>query len=88
MLLEVQEKWRAYRSAHCAWQAPTEESVSIRPTLEATCMTSLTWDRIDELNVNLCERRGLTGECEASRRYARPQAINSAKATASALFSK
>ena len=71
-LQAVQKKWLGYRAAQCEFDAPIADSGSILPTLWATCMTSATWQRINELKYNLCEGRGMTGACEASRRYDGP----------------
>ncbi len=72
-LVSVQKAWVGYREAHCAWQASFFEGGSIQPSQRSACLSLLTWNRIDELKVNLCEGNGLTGECVASRRYVRPQ---------------
>lgn len=71
-LVDVQSKWSAYRAAHCEAQAGFFEGGSIRATIASACMASVTWNRIDELKWNLCEGQGMTGECEASKRYDRP----------------
>jgi uncharacterized protein YecT (DUF1311 family) len=70
-LQEAQKTWLTYRSEHCAWEASFFEGGSIRPTILSTCMSSVTWNRIDELKVKLCEASGMTGQCEASKRYDR-----------------
>jgi len=68
----AQKKWQAYRAAQCEFEAPRDEIATIMPTIWANCMATAAWNRIDELKFNLCEGRGMTGECEASRRYDRP----------------
>jgi uncharacterized protein YecT (DUF1311 family) len=70
-LLEVQRDWTGYRDAHCKWQAHFSEGGSIQPTEYATCIGRLTWNRIDELKLNLCEGNGMTGACAASAKYDR-----------------
>ena len=69
----VQKTWAVYREAHCAWQAAFSEGGSIQSELCSACLTEITWDRIKELKLTLCEGQGLTGSCEASRRYDRPE---------------
>lgn len=70
-LLVVQEKWKLYRDAHCKWQAQFAAGGSIQPTDYANCLNDLTWNRIDELKLDLCEGEGMTGACDASSRYDR-----------------
>lgn len=70
-LTAVQKAWTSYRDLHCQWQASFFEGGSIQPTERSTCLSSVIWNRIDELKLNLCEGRGLTGECAASKKYAR-----------------
>jgi uncharacterized protein YecT (DUF1311 family) len=72
-LTAVQKLWTSYRDAHCQWQARSSERYSMQPTEHATCLSSAIWNRIDELKLNLCEGRGMTGECAASRKYARSE---------------
>ena len=71
-LEEVQSLWVKYRDAHCRWQAGFFEGGSVQPMMYSTCISALTWNRIEELKVNLCEGAGMTGPCEASKRYDRP----------------
>lgn len=68
-LRNVQKSWAAYRESQCRWQAAFFEGGSILPTIHATCIDTLTVARISELAINLCEGNGMTGECDASRRY-------------------
>ena len=70
-LEEVQSNWVKYRDAHCHWQASFFEGGSIQPTIYSSCISAVTWNRIEELKLNLCEGRGMTGPCDASRRYDR-----------------
>ena len=74
-LRSVQAEWVGYRDSHCEWQAGFFADGSIRPTIYETCIDELTWDRIDELKLDLCEGWGMTGECEASSVYDRPGEI-------------
>jgi uncharacterized protein YecT (DUF1311 family) len=71
-LEEVQSQWVKYRDAHCHWQAAFFEGGSVQPTMYSTCISALTWNRIKELKLDLCEGAGMTGPCEASKRYDRP----------------
>jgi uncharacterized protein YecT (DUF1311 family) len=73
---EVQSQWIKYRDAHCKWQAAFFEGGSVQPMIYSTCISALTWNRIEELKLNLCEGTGMTGPCEASRRYDRPGLTN------------
>jgi uncharacterized protein YecT (DUF1311 family) len=68
-LQQVQLQWTNYRAAHCAWQAKFFEGGSIEPTIFASCMEDLTWKRLDDLKLNLCEGNGMTGPCPKSQRY-------------------
>jgi uncharacterized protein YecT (DUF1311 family) len=68
-LASVQANWVEYRRAHCDWQAAFFDGGSIQPTILSTCYQELTRKRIDELKTDLCEGAGMTGECDASRRY-------------------
>jgi uncharacterized protein YecT (DUF1311 family) len=71
-LEEVQSQWVKYRNAHCRWQAGFFEGGSVQPMMYSTCISALTRNRIEELKVNLYEGAGMTGPCEASKRYDRP----------------
>ena len=72
-LEEAQRHWVRYRDAHCSWVASGAEGGSIQPTVRATCLANVTWDRIGELKLTLCEGgAALGGPCAASRRYDRP----------------
>ncbi len=71
-LRSVQRLWLDYRRRHCQWQADFFIGGSIRFMVYASCADSLTWERIAALKFNLCEGQGMTGVCEASRRYDRP----------------
>jgi uncharacterized protein YecT (DUF1311 family) len=70
-LLNVQRDWTQYRDGHCKWQAHFAEGGSIQPTEYAACIDVLTWNRIDDLKLNLCEGNGMTGACTASAKYDR-----------------
>ena len=71
----VQRTWVAYRDGQCAWEASLGEGGSIQPTIRCGCLDTLTWSRIAELKIFLCEGFGMTGDCEASNRYAAPAAV-------------
>jgi uncharacterized protein YecT (DUF1311 family) len=71
-LAEAQSLWSRYMDAHCRWRASFFEGGSVQPTMHSTCISSLTWNRIEELKLVLCEGAGMTGPCEASKRYDRP----------------
>jgi uncharacterized protein YecT (DUF1311 family) len=70
-LTAVQKAWTGYRDMHCQWQASFFEGGSIQPMERSTCLSSVIWNRIDELKSNLCEGHGMTGECAASKKYVR-----------------
>lgn len=72
-LTAVQKVWTSYRDLHCQWQASFFEGGSIQPTERSTCLSSVIWSRIDGLKRNLCEGHGMTGECAASKKYARSE---------------
>jgi len=71
-LEEVQSQWVKYRDSHCRWHAGFFQGGSVQPMMYSTCISELTWNRIEELKFNLCEGAGMTGPCEASKRYDRP----------------
>ncbi len=71
-LRSIQRLWLDYRRRHCQWQADFFTGGSIRPMVYASCADGLTWERITALKFNLCEGQGMTGACEASRRYDQP----------------
>jgi uncharacterized protein YecT (DUF1311 family) len=68
----VQSQWVKYRDAHCHWQAGFFEGGSVQPMMYSTCISAVTWNRIEELKLDLCEGAGMAGPCEASKRYDRP----------------
>jgi uncharacterized protein YecT (DUF1311 family) len=71
--LEVaQAHWSRYLVAHCKWEHGIAEGGTRAPMIEAGCEAELTVARIAELKLHLCEGEGLTGPCEASRRYDGP----------------
>jgi uncharacterized protein YecT (DUF1311 family) len=71
---EAQRQWLRYRDAHCNWVASSSDGGTIQPTVRATCLAAVTWERIGELKLTLCEGgAGLGGTCAASRRYDRPR---------------
>jgi uncharacterized protein YecT (DUF1311 family) len=73
-LEEAQRQWVRYRDAHCTWVASSSEGGTIQPAVHASCLVNLTWERIGELKLTLCEGgAGLGGACAASRRYDRPR---------------
>ena len=73
-LEEAQRQWVRYRDAHCNWVASPSEGGTIQPTVHASCLVNITWERIGELKLTLCEGgAGLGGACAASRRYDRPR---------------
>jgi uncharacterized protein YecT (DUF1311 family) len=70
-LLKVESDWSTYRHDHCTWQARFFEGGSVQPTIYWTCLNDLTWARIRDLAINLCEGNGMTGSCTESERYER-----------------
>jgi uncharacterized protein YecT (DUF1311 family) len=70
---DVQRHWTRYRDAHCNWVASASAGGTIQPTVRATCLAGVTWERIGELKLALCEGgAGLGSPCAASRRYDQP----------------
>lgn len=49
LLLEAQRAWIKYKETHCKLVAKAYEGGSIQPLIYATCLTSITEDRIEEL---------------------------------------
>jgi uncharacterized protein YecT (DUF1311 family) len=72
-LEDAQRHWVRYRDAHCDWVASSAAGGTIQPTVRATCLANVAWERIGELKLTLCEGgAGLGAPCAASRRYDRP----------------
>jgi uncharacterized protein YecT (DUF1311 family) len=63
----IQSRWRTLRDRDCRWEADLVGSVG--PVVNAYCRAFATNARIDRLKPLLCEGAGMTGPCEASRRY-------------------
>jgi uncharacterized protein YecT (DUF1311 family) len=68
-LASIQKQWLALRDLDCKWEQSAFEGGSVAPLVYASCVASQTEQRIDRLKVFLCEGRGVTGPCEASRKY-------------------
>lgn len=69
----AQVQWSRYRDVHCHWVASASEGGTIQPTVQATCLADVTWERIGALKLALCEGGvGLGSPCAASHRYDRP----------------
>ncbi len=49
LLLEAQRAWIKYKETHCKLVANAYEGGSIQPLIYATCLTSITEDRTEEL---------------------------------------
>jgi len=71
-LRAVQIRWVRYRDAHCAWDAEAVEGGSMQPMVYATCLWTLTEERIRTLQPQLCEGVGTTGTCAAAAKYGPP----------------
>jgi uncharacterized protein YecT (DUF1311 family) len=66
----IQLQWQQYRDDECDFEAHHDGgSGSIAGSVFATCVDTITRERIDQLKLLLCEGGGLTGECKQSRRY-------------------
>jgi len=68
-LQAVQSEWRRFADHHCRWDASFSEGGSVAPAVGSLCEHTLTRQRIDVLKVFLCEGQGMTGPCEASKRF-------------------
>ena len=65
----IQAQWEALRNRDCTWERGFFEGGSIAPMVYLNCVTTLTQARINHLKIFLCEGHGMTGPCEASRKY-------------------
>jgi uncharacterized protein YecT (DUF1311 family) len=68
-LAEVQARWAELRDLDCKWERSFFEKGSVAPLVYASCIATQTEQRIDRLRLFLCEGAGMTGPCEASRKY-------------------
>ena len=68
-LQAVQNEWRRFADHHCTWEISFAEGGSLAPAVGSLCQRTLTRQRIDVLKTFLCEGEGMTGPCEASRRF-------------------
>ena len=68
-LRELQSQWMALRDRDCRWEQSFFEGGSVAPMINASCRAAFTQERIGRLKLFLCEGAGMTGPCEASRRY-------------------
>jgi uncharacterized protein YecT (DUF1311 family) len=68
-LASIQKRWVALRDLDCKWEQSLFEGGSAAPLVYAACIASRTEERIQRLKVFLCEGGGMTGPCEASRKY-------------------
>ena len=72
-LASVQARWVELRDLDCKWEQSEFEGGSVAPTVYANCVASQTEQRIQRLSIFLCEGGGMTGPCEASRKYSSPE---------------
>lgn len=68
-LRDLQAAWVSLRDRDCRWEASFAAGGSIAPLVSANCVAALTRGRIARLKIFLCEGQGLTGPCDASRKY-------------------
>jgi uncharacterized protein YecT (DUF1311 family) len=66
---QIQAQWRTLRERECKWEEGLSDGGSVAPAVYATCVSALTRQRIERLRLFLCEGAGMTGPCDASRRY-------------------
>ncbi len=69
VLIQIQQDWEILKEKDCLWQKSFSGNGSIAPTLFYLCLFRHNSERIDELKIFLCEGAGLTGPCEASKKY-------------------
>jgi uncharacterized protein YecT (DUF1311 family) len=67
----VQHRWQAYAQAQCRWEGAAYDGGSMRPMIEASCLSRRTEERIDVLKPFLCGHENQTSDCEAAKRYDR-----------------
>jgi len=68
-LQAVQDEWRRFADDLCKWEVSFPEGGSIAPAIGSLCQRTLTRQRIDVLKTFLWEGEGMTGPCEASKRF-------------------
>jgi uncharacterized protein YecT (DUF1311 family) len=68
-LHDLQAAWVTLRDRDCRWETSFAAGGSIAPLVSANCVANLTRERIARLKIFLCEGQGLTGPCDASRKY-------------------
>jgi uncharacterized protein YecT (DUF1311 family) len=68
-LEDVQARWAELRELDCNWERSMFEGGSVASQVYATCIATQTEQRIERLKLFLCEGAGMTGPCEASRKY-------------------
>ena len=66
-----QAAWIKYRDLECRWEEDAVDGGTVGPLIGGTCMIDLTWKRIDELKLHLCDDEGMSGACTESKRYDR-----------------
>ena len=74
-LFGIQERWAQVRDQQCTWEAEPYSGGSIQPLIHLNCLEAHNRQRIDRLAIFLCEGGGMTGPCEASRRYSAPDDV-------------
>jgi uncharacterized protein YecT (DUF1311 family) len=68
-LRRIQTQWQNLRDKDCEWERSTFAGGSAAPMVQGYCIAARTNERIDRLKIMLCEGGGMTGPCEASRKY-------------------
>jgi uncharacterized protein YecT (DUF1311 family) len=65
----IQAQWNEYRHRDCNWERDMFGRGSVAPMVYGYCSAARTSERIERLKILLCEGAGVTGPCEASRKY-------------------
>lgn len=68
-LQRLQGRWAQLVEEDCAWQRTFFAGGSVAPMMFSLCKQARTEERIARLKIFLCEGAGMTGPCDASRRY-------------------
>lgn len=65
----LQVQWAKHVKEDCAWERSFFAPGSAAPMIYSRCMKNRTEERIARLKIFLCEGAGMTGPCDASRKY-------------------
>ena len=66
---KIQAQWQVYRDRDCSWERDMFSGGSVAPMVFGYCAEARTKERIGRLKLLLCEGAGMTGPCDASRKY-------------------